>query len=108
MDSPHSPPCRRCECAGDKGRLLDDLLLDLAAAGEAGQGISGELPCWMPACRHGCMRESLAAPLLEIFLCCLAPRCAALRHTLSLPYPRIPVLPTCSALYCLQCTSATR
>ncbi|KAL4420336.1 hypothetical protein ABPG77_006143, partial [Micractinium sp. CCAP 211/92] len=31
---------RRCECAGDKGRLLDDLLLDLAASGEGGQGIS--------------------------------------------------------------------
>ncbi|PSC75210.1 thiamine biosynthetic bifunctional enzyme chloroplastic isoform C [Micractinium conductrix] len=31
---------RRCECAGDKGRLLDDLLLDLAAAGEGGSGIS--------------------------------------------------------------------
>lgn len=32
---------RRCECAGDKGRLLDDLLLDLAAAGEGPEaGIS--------------------------------------------------------------------
>ena len=37
------PPCRRCECAGDKGRLLDDLLLDLAASGEGtGDGISGK------------------------------------------------------------------
>ncbi len=36
-------PCRRCECAGDKGRLLDDLLLDLAASGEGqSDGISGE------------------------------------------------------------------
>jgi hypothetical protein len=33
---------RRCECAGDKGRLLDDLLLDLAASGEGqSDGISG-------------------------------------------------------------------
>ena len=44
-------PGRRCECAGDKGRLLDELLLDLAAAaggegggrgGSGGGGISGE------------------------------------------------------------------
>ena len=41
----HTPPTRpnrrRCECAGDKGRLLDDLLLDLAASGEGSDGISG-------------------------------------------------------------------
>ena len=77
----HHTPCRRCECAGDKGRLLDDLLLDLAAAGEAGQGISGELPCCLPGCN--------AAPLLCFSLCCLAPHCPLRTHTKYSPSARL-------------------